>query len=77
MCAMAGSGWDKPSASDDGGHESVIKLAEIISSDTADTDTDTDAVRPALLEGEVLLAQLFDRYRAYLTVNQSAVAYSC
>ena len=54
MCAMVCSGWDKPSASDDSGHESVIKLAEIVASDTADADS--DAVRPALLEGEVLLA---------------------
>ena len=64
---MAGSSWEKPSASDDGGHESVIKLAEIVASDTADADS--DAVRPALLEGEMLLAPS-DRYRAYLTVNQ-------
>ena len=51
---MAGSGWEKPSASDDSGHESVIKLAELVASDTADAVA--NAVRPALLEGEVLLA---------------------
>ena len=70
-------GLDKASASDDSGHESGIKSAEIITSDTADANT--DAVRPALLEGEVLLAHRprSGRYRAYLTVNQSAIAYSC